>query len=319
VATSTERLQIRESNSGWLKLAHVYLMAGENAAAMGIAQRLTALPEPPAPAWNLLGDTHLRLGQVDADEAAYLQCLKLAPGSRLAYAGLAEVHLRRGRAVSAAAYAVRAFSTEEVQYALPVELLRRLRGYFEATGDSNRLAEIDDQLAVRFAQESHELGRLLAEALSAAPAGARADRTPAVEAQPVAALPVRRTDPGNVAISEAERTELLAAASEHFGFTSLLPAQAEIMACVRRGEDVLAVLPTGAGKSLCYLLPALMDEGLTLVISPLIALMKDQIDNLPEPARRQAVAINSSLEGAELRRAMAAVAGKSYRLVYAAP
>ena len=94
-----------------------------------------------------------------------------------------------------------------------------------------------------------------------------------------------------------------------------------------RGEDVLTILPTGGGKSLCYQLPALLADGrhgeddepaTTLVISPLIALMKDQVDSLPQPLRRRAT-INSSLDGDELRRRMNRVTDGVYRLVYAAP
>ena len=91
------------------------------------------------------------------------------------------------------------------------------------------------------------------------------------------------------------------------------------MACVRRGEHVLAILPTGAGKSLCYQLPAFTSDGLTVVVSPLIALMKDQIDSLPGAVRPQAIAINSSLDGDDLRRAVERIAMHQFRLVYVAP
>ena len=104
-----------------------------------------------------------------------------------------------------------------------------------------------------------------------------------------------------------------------FYFPTMRPAQTEIITCVRRGENVLAILPTGAGKSLCYQLPAFMGLGLTLVISPLIALMKDQIDGLPARVRSKAIAINSSLEGPALRRAIEEISQGNYRLVYAAP
>jgi ATP-dependent DNA helicase RecQ len=105
-----------------------------------------------------------------------------------------------------------------------------------------------------------------------------------------------------------------------FGFASLLPGQLETMACVLRGEDVLTILPTGGGKSLCYQLPALLDEdGTTLVISPLIALMKDQVDSLPAGLRGRATTINSSLDGDELRHRQEQVGYGAYRLVYAAP
>jgi ATP-dependent DNA helicase RecQ len=65
-----------------------------------------------------------------------------------------------------------------------------------------------------------------------------------------------------------------------FGYESFRPGQAEIVAAVLDGEDVFAVMPTGSGKSLCYQLPAIVDQGLTLVVSPLIALMRDQVDQM---------------------------------------
>ncbi len=104
-----------------------------------------------------------------------------------------------------------------------------------------------------------------------------------------------------------------------FGFSTLLPNQAEIIASATRGENVLAILPTGAGKSLCYQLPAFDGPGITLVVSPLIALMRDQIDGLPPKLRRRAIAVNSNLDGVELRRAMEQIAAQRFDLVYVAP
>ena len=62
-----------------------------------------------------------------------------------------------------------------------------------------------------------------------------------------------------------------------FGYDAFRPGQAEIVAAVARGQNVLAIMPTGGGKSLCFQLPALMRGGVTLVVSPLIALMRDQV------------------------------------------
>ncbi len=75
------------------------------------------------------------------------------------------------------------------------------------------------------------------------------------------------------------------AAAQHtlrttFGFEAFRPGQAEIVAAVLDGRDVLAVMPTGSGKSLCYQLPALLRDGLTIVVSPLIALMRNQVAQL---------------------------------------
>ena len=66
----------------------------------------------------------------------------------------------------------------------------------------------------------------------------------------------------------------------NFGFSTFRPGQQEVVECLLDGRSALAIFPTGGGKSLCYQLPALLLEGLTLVISPLIALLKDQVDAL---------------------------------------
>lgn len=111
---------------------------------------------------------------------------------------------------------------------------------------------------------------------------------------------------------------LQTALREHFGFEALRPGQAEALAPVLARRDALVVMPTGAGKSLVYQLAACLRPGLTVVISPLIALMKDQVDGL---ARRgvPAVALNSSLPAEAQRAALRAIREGTVRLVYVAP
>ncbi|MBU0955007.1 MAG: ATP-dependent DNA helicase, partial [Spirochaetes bacterium] len=103
-----------------------------------------------------------------------------------------------------------------------------------------------------------------------------------------------------------------------FGYSSFRPHQAEIIADVLAGCDCLAVLPTGGGKSLCYQLPALLLQGPVLVVSPLIALMQDQVAGL-ESAGVAALFLNSSLGAEERRLAERKVLDGQVRLVYAAP
>ncbi len=103
-----------------------------------------------------------------------------------------------------------------------------------------------------------------------------------------------------------------------FGFTEFRPLQEEIIRETLSGNDVFALLPTGGGKSLCFQLPALIRPGLTVVISPLIALMKDQVDALSE-AGVPATYLNSSLESDEARAIYRKLYAKEYQLLYVAP
>ena len=105
---------------------------------------------------------------------------------------------------------------------------------------------------------------------------------------------------------------------EIFGHTSLRPAQEPIVRAVLAGQDTLAILPTGAGKSLCYQLPAVMRPGLTLVVSPLIALMKDQVDQL-RVMGVSATFVNSSLPQSEIDARLLALDAGLYKLLYVAP
>jgi len=103
-----------------------------------------------------------------------------------------------------------------------------------------------------------------------------------------------------------------------FGYPAFRGGQASVCAHVTAGRDALVVMPTGAGKSMCYQLPALARGGTTLVVSPLLALMKDQVDALQARGIR-AVAINSTLSAAERRDALDGVLNGRYELVYVAP
>ncbi|HEY2596871.1 MAG TPA: ATP-dependent DNA helicase RecQ [Candidatus Dormibacteraeota bacterium] len=103
-----------------------------------------------------------------------------------------------------------------------------------------------------------------------------------------------------------------------FHLESFRPGQAEVVDAQLNGRDVLAVAPTGSGKSLSYWVPAILSDGLTVVVSPLIALMKDQVDRLVSHGVRAAF-INSTLDSTEQRRRLEAASRGEYRLLYVAP
>ena len=106
--------------------------------------------------------------------------------------------------------------------------------------------------------------------------------------------------------------------SRYFGYPSFRPAQEPVVASLLAGRDTVAVMPTGAGKSICFQVPALLLNSVTVVISPLISLMKDQADALLGQGV-PATFINSSLDPAEADRRIDALIRGEARLVYVAP
>src|SRR6516165_3370196 len=111
---------------------------------------------------------------------------------------------------------------------------------------------------------------------------------------------------------------LLTLLKQNFGFDSFRPLQEEIIRDALADGDVFALLPTGAGKSLCFQLPALARPGLTVVVSPLISLMKDQVDALTASGIA-ATFVNSTLQAGEITARMRGLRVGEYRLLYVAP
>ncbi len=104
----------------------------------------------------------------------------------------------------------------------------------------------------------------------------------------------------------------------YFGYDTFRDGQEDIINAILSGRDVLAIMPTGAGKSICYQVPALMMSGITIVISPLISLMQDQVKALNE-AGVHAAYINSSLTENQINKALSLAAQGRYKIIYVAP
>ncbi len=105
----------------------------------------------------------------------------------------------------------------------------------------------------------------------------------------------------------------------HFGYETFQPGQEEVIRRVLDGKDTLAILATGAGKSLCYQLPALLLPGTTIVVSPLIALMKDQLDMLAAAGISGSVALNSTLTEDEEAQHLETISRGHLKLIYVTP
>ena len=112
--------------------------------------------------------------------------------------------------------------------------------------------------------------------------------------------------------------DLLTPLKKHFGYSEFRPLQEEIVRDALAGRDVFALMPTGGGKSLCFQLPALLRDGLTIVVSPLIALMKDQVDAL-QASGVAATYLNSTLDAGEAKARWRGLHRGEYRMLYVAP
>ena len=105
---------------------------------------------------------------------------------------------------------------------------------------------------------------------------------------------------------------------KYFGYSSFRKGQEEMVDCLLSGRDALGIMPTGAGKSICYQVPAIMLNGITIVVSPLISLMKDQVNALVQQGVKAAY-INSSLTDTQYDKVLKNVALGKYKIIYAAP
>ncbi len=126
------------------------------------------------------------------------------------------------------------------------------------------------------------------------------------------------TDAG-ITRTEVEDDRLLTELEKYFNYKDFRDGQRKIIETILNGEDVFAVYPTGYGKSLCYQLPALMLPGLTVVVSPLISLMKDQVDTLRQQGIKQVSLINSMQSWEENRNEMSRIQNGDVKLIYVSP
>ncbi|HAJ37830.1 MAG TPA: hypothetical protein DCL15_19345 [Chloroflexi bacterium] len=322
-------------------LAHAYLAADDPRAAMEVIERRQRR--------NTTIGSH-------ALEARALLALGMREAARRIALELAAANPRNGNAIAAAAEVLARTSAYETAAApvvaylamKPFDLQGTLALAFVAA-EGGRLELADAQLQrlgggipAGITVEQLMLLQQLAEKLdkreTAAAASLELQRRQQQELQALqsalspfvdgAALLI--SDPGafyrqytgldSIQLTRAERQRIQLETIRHFGFERLREGQMETIAlALLRNQSVLTVMPTGGGKSLCYQLPALVLPRATLVISPLIALMKDQVEGLPKAAQARAVFINSTLSDAELATRMEGVARGDYKLIYAAP
>ncbi len=346
VAVARACLERRESLSVRGHLVRALLNEGAlDEAADIVAMLLDAEPER-VTSLQSAGLVALKQRDLAAATAHFERLLELHPDSPTGLRGLARIAQAAGDADRALRLAVQAMDHYGDQR-VPADLAREVARYAGRVADPTRSTEARQRAErvqavheAALAEREASLPVRLAEWLATGRArGAHGDETAQPERPERRERRERRTRHGTARreadvlppIEEASALPaapppdpaahegLVAALREVFGYDAFRPGQEETVAAVLAGHDTLAVMPTGAGKSLCYQLPAFLREGVTLVISPLIALMKDQVESLPPALLAQTTLVNSTLESKELGLRLGEIAAGRYRLVYAAP
>lgn len=304
-----ERRQRRNTTIGSHALeARALLALGMRDAARRIALELAAANPRNGGAIAAAAQVLAQTTDYDTAAAPVLAYLALKPYDLQGTLALAFVAIEGGRPELADAQLQRLGSG--IPAVITVEQLALLRQLAERLGKRETAAAAALELQRRQQQEL----RTLQSALAPFIAGAE------LLISDPGAFYRQYTGLNSIRLTREERQRIQLETIRHFGFDRLREGQMETIAlALLRNQSVLTVMPTGGGKSLCYQLPALVLPRATLVISPLIALMKDQVEGLPRAAQARAVFINSSLSDAELAARMEGVARGDYKLIYAAP
>ena len=286
--------------------ARILLAAGHEQHALAVADDISQAYPLNVTALTAAAEVYTGLGRFPQAQELLERYLERRPGTLTALLALAHLALSAQEEALAREYVQRLGAG--IPSGLTVEELRTLEALHRSLGHQESTAAA----ALELERRHQQMRQALEEAL-----------TPFVEAVERGgdwnAVYHALNGPDSVQVPPKERRRIQLEAVRHFGFTQLRPGQTEIMATVLQDESVLAVMPTGAGKSLCYQLPAVLKPRATLVISPLIALMKDQVEGLPSAVRQKATFINSSLSDEEIQARLEGVAQGRFKLVYAAP
>ena len=284
-AEALERIEARHGETPTIDNtrleAQAFLALGEQQRARAIVARLVEKQPEAVSARCAAGEVALALDDHQGAELAFSEAAELSPNSVMAAVGLARVELARGDAAAACA------RLEPIALPTSTTVRTALVEALTADGRHEEAAGLQQELSAQRAERCRELRGKVAALLAPGPSvdDATAEHR-ATPRDPAGGLPTpqlrmdaraTRADP----LTEEPSPTLAAALREYFGFDDLRAGQAAVCQAMLDGRDTLAVMPTGAGKSLCFQLPAMLLDGVTWSISPLVALMKDQLDSLP--------------------------------------
>jgi ATP-dependent DNA helicase RecQ len=274
------RHALRTSVTSQALEARILIHAGNLVDAQAIARRLEDEKPEMLTTWRLQVELCMAAGDLDRAEAAAKRQEALQPNRSAAAHDRARIWQARNDLEKALLWARTALARARRDGREPqIELQHLLENLYRASGQQ---AQADSTAADLLRRRREELERLRQTLSSggASPTEIADQPIPGPTELPAAAFWPDLVA-GAVDLTTGERCRLRDALHSCFGHNAFRPGQADAVASILRGENALIVMPTGAGKSLCYQLASLLLSGVTLVISPLISLMKDQIDGLP--------------------------------------
>jgi ATP-dependent DNA helicase RecQ len=287
-----------------VRLGQFFLDRGDLERAQRIADELMSGHAELITVTALAADVAYEAGELDTARDLYLDIIDRSPKNTSARFSLARLAIDEGEIDDAIAFVREALtaSGEDPTHAT-------LEKAAEVMAEIGRHAEAAELRARAQAIEEQRVELLVADVLKATPA-----------AEELVELPPPEAPGESVSAEEGDLDpRVLTTLREDFGHSALRPGQERVIRQVLADQDTLAIMPTGAGKSLTFQLPAMIREGTTLVISPLIALMKDQVESLPESVRSRTALINSTLSIEEYRARLSELQQGKLKLVYVAP
>ncbi|CAN5637382.1 hypothetical protein BH09CHL1_BH09CHL1_18570 [soil metagenome] len=273
----------------------------------------------------LAADIAKALGQRDLAHGYYLAVADARGEHPSGLLMLAELTYSEGdRQVADAFFRRVIYAYHTGDYRLTTGTAERIATLAEALGDPTVASEFRERGEAEqqtvIANTSAEVWKALEGLGAARPSGS----SPVSSSASATAPSIRtKNTPKPVVIEKTEarepRPEALAALKELFGHDEFREGQVDVIERMLDGVDTLAIIPTGGGKSLTYQLPAMLLPGVTLVVSPLIALMKDQVESAPPAVRSRVSLINSDIDAEERHRRLALVRSGEIKLLYVAP
>lgn len=325
-----ERIGRAPSPTARVALARFHLESGRLDLAERMSEELAREHPGLVTVAALAADVARAVGDAQTARSYYLGAVDARPDNASALLSLARLAVDEGDEEAAAAFLRRALSAAADNPTASQCLIAA-----EVAAALDREEQAADLRARAAAIERARTASLAAEVLAALPEAPEPhmDKRPAMPpsplpaaARPAAMAPEEPAEPAPAAVAwNAEEPtvdldpRVIEALRRDFGHQALRPGQAAVIAKVMADRDTLAIMPTGAGKSLTFQLPAMLREGTTLVISPLIALMKDQVESLPAAVRERTALINSTLSLDEFRARLTDLREGRLKLVYVAP